>query len=303
MFVSYASSDRPRAVKLVDALEAAGVGAWLDVGGITGGHSFGPEIVAGIRASSALLLLCSAASLTSRNVRQEIQLAWRFGRPILPLRLEPVEFPDSLAYWLEGAQWIDVLDRPPARWLRHVLRALKRFGTAPAELATGPDRPSSPPAVTLPVPPTPLLGRERELADLRRRLDDAGRPLTLTGPGGTGKTRLALEAAHDVAGDFPQGAVFVDLAPVTDSAIVGTTIAEALGLRQDEAVAEAIALAVELATAGNLQPSRSITPLDPALVESQVPLYSGRWNGGTIWFGGGQTVCPPPNRAPGIDVF
>src|SRR5687768_15314761 len=93
VFVSYASVDRSRALRVVRALERAGVRAWIDVAGIPGGHSYGPQIVDGIRSSAALLLLCSAASLASRNVRQELQLAWRFGRPILPLRLEPVAFP------------------------------------------------------------------------------------------------------------------------------------------------------------------------------------------------------------------
>ncbi|MDQ3692784.1 MAG: tetratricopeptide repeat protein [Chloroflexota bacterium] len=233
VFVSYASRDRPRALRLVRALKAASVDSWIDVIGITGGHGYGPEIVAGIRGCSALLLLCSAASLTSRNVRQEIQLAWRFGRPILPLRLEPVEFPDTLAYWLEGAQWIDVLDRPPTRWLRQVLRALSRFGAEPrGPGAPGPEQSAQAPAATLPVPPTAILGRTRELADLRRRLEDGARLLTLTGPGGTGKTRLALEAAHGIASEFAHGAVFVDLAPVADPGMVLPAIAQALGLRE-----------------------------------------------------------------------
>ena len=86
---------------------------------------------------------------------------------------------------------------------------------------------------TLPAPPTPLVGRERELEEVGKFL---GRPetrlLTLTGTGGVGKTRLAIEAVREAAGLFPDGAVFVALAPLRDSDLVFPTVAQALGLRE-----------------------------------------------------------------------
>ena len=87
-------------------------------------------------------------------------------------------------------------------------------------------------SISLPVPPTRLVGRQRELADLRRLLiDDAARLVTLTGPGGVGKTRLAVELASELSAHFPGGVAFVSLAPVHDAALVLPTIAEALGMR------------------------------------------------------------------------
>ena len=88
------------------------------------------------------------------------------------------------------------------------------------------------PAGIHPVPLTPMLGREHEEAaviQLLRR--ERVRLVTLTGPGGVGKTRLALQVVATIAPDMPDGVVFVDLAPLRDPALVPATIAAALGMR------------------------------------------------------------------------
>ncbi|HET9287366.1 MAG TPA: adenylate/guanylate cyclase domain-containing protein [Gaiella sp.] len=85
----------------------------------------------------------------------------------------------------------------------------------------------------LPVPATPFLGRETELRTVVERLTHPDtRLLTLTGPGGTGKTRLALQAAADAADHYPDGITWVSLAPLRDVALVVPAIAEALGIRE-----------------------------------------------------------------------
>src|SRR5437867_11954213 len=86
---------------------------------------------------------------------------------------------------------------------------------------------------TLPAQPTPLVGRRGELDVVGGWLRQPGvRLLTLTGPPGIGKTRLAVEAAGELLAAFPDGAVFVDLAPITDPRMVTPTIARTLGLRE-----------------------------------------------------------------------
>jgi predicted ATPase/class 3 adenylate cyclase len=85
----------------------------------------------------------------------------------------------------------------------------------------------------LPMQPTPLIGREQELAEVSKMLlADEVRLLTLTGPGGTGKTRLALQLASDLLDSYPDGAWFVQLAALTDAALVATTTAQTLAVRE-----------------------------------------------------------------------
>ena len=84
--------------------------------------------------------------------------------------------------------------------------------------------------ISLPRPLTSFIGRERELAQAKRLL--AGSYLvTLTGPGGSGKTRLCIAVATAVAGDYPDGVYFVPLAPVRDPGLLPSTIAQNIGLQ------------------------------------------------------------------------
>src|SRR5918999_2099459 len=167
----------------------------------------------------------------------------------------------------------------------------------------------------LPMQPTPLVGREREVEDVRGRLlAPEVRLLTLTGPGGTGKTRLALQAAADLLDEFEDGVFFVALATLTDPTLVASTVAQVLGVRESgdqpliegvkdylkdkllllvldnfEQVLEAAPLAGELLSAPRLK----------VLATSRIPLAV---------YGEHEYAVPPlavpdPKRLPGLEAL
>jgi len=84
--------------------------------------------------------------------------------------------------------------------------------------------------ISLPKPLTSFIGRERELAQAKRLLRDSYL-VTLIGPGGSGKTRLSIAVAAEVADEYPDGVYFVPLAPVRDPGLVPSTIAQSIGLQ------------------------------------------------------------------------
>ena len=118
----------------------------------------------------------------------------------------------------------------------HVSSLLRKLGVndrraLAAAAATLRPAESAPPAVALPLPSplTSFVGRAAERAELAAALA-AHRLVTAVGPGGVGKTRLALSVVTEVAGRYADGAWYVDLVPVTDPAMAGPAIAAALGL-------------------------------------------------------------------------
>jgi predicted ATPase/class 3 adenylate cyclase len=120
----------------------------------------------------------------------------------------------------------------------------------------------------LPLQPTPLVGREREVAEVcERLLRPEVRLLTLTGPGGTGKTRVGLQAAADLLEEFEDGVFFVTLVTLTDPTLVAPTLTQALGVAEswekqpEEALREFLRDRELLLLMDNLEQVIEATPL------------------------------------------
>jgi len=123
-------------------------------------------------------------------------------------------------------------------------------------------------ASNLPVPTTPFLGREAELERLSATLQDpAVRVLTVLGPGGIGKTRLALQAAAESSDAFLDGLWWVALAPMSDVSQAPAALAQTLGVREEAGVD------VEQALAARLEGRRTLVLLDNA--EHLLPALAG----------------------------
>ena len=133
----------------------------------------------------------------------------------------------------------------------HVSSLLRKLGVrdrrALADLATelAREEQASQALARLPAPLNPFIGRARELAELRDAVG-AHREVTAVGPGGVGKTRLALAVAADLADGFADGVWFVDLVPVTDPAMTGSAVAAALGVgeQQDRSIDDSVLAAL-----------------------------------------------------------
>jgi len=117
----------------------------------------------------------------------------------------------------------------------------------------------------LPQPASSLVGREREVAEVVERVH-TNRLVTLTGPGGTGKTRLAIEAASELVGEFKAGVFWVGLAPLRDPGLVLQMVAQTLGANED--LADHIGEREVLLLLDNLEQVIDVAPELAALVEA-----------------------------------
>src|SRR5439155_7069611 len=120
-------------------------------------------------------------------------------------------------------------------WLPQLTQAIARLPDVLSTTAASSDERMPAPAavarVNLPAPTTPLIGREAEVRDVAGLLR-ALRLVTLTGPGGSGKTRLAIAVAEELGATTGQGVEFVSLAPIVDAQLVPSSIAQALGVHE-----------------------------------------------------------------------
>ena len=240
VFISYSTDDTAAAEQIRDGLESgdgnvAGIGCWMAPRDIAPGLEYGSQIVTAIEECSVLVLLLSESSNRSRFVLNEVERAVSKDKIVIPVRIHNVTPSRSLEFFISNAQWIDAWQGPLDTQLAPLATAI-RNRLAPADAQDSDDpTPASTASPTrrvlsnLPAQLTRFIGRERAIAEVKGLLEST-RLLTLTGSGGTGKTRLALEVAAAVVPRFADGVWLVELAALSDGAMVATTIATVFGL-------------------------------------------------------------------------
>jgi len=133
VFVSYARTDRERVMELVERMRSAGIGVWIDEGGIHGASLWGQEIVDAIDASKVMILMISDSSITSDNVVKELSIASEDKKPILPVYLHRSEIPKSMRYQLAGIQHIEFFEGQEDEAFQSMLVSLSRLGVSAGE--------------------------------------------------------------------------------------------------------------------------------------------------------------------------
>jgi predicted ATPase/DNA-binding SARP family transcriptional activator len=161
---------------------------------------------------------------------------------------------------------VEELGLEPGPGLRELEQAILRQDEALAR------RPL--PESNVPVPVSSLVGRRRELEEVTAALHGDTRVLTLTGPGGSGKTRLAIEAANILAGELPDGAFFVALDAIRDEALLLPAIGQAVAVRESgekplhESLAERLAGRSTLLLLDNFEQLADAAPMLSELLEA-----------------------------------
>lgn len=140
VFISHSSKDRAVGDAACAALERAGYTCWIAPRDIMPGDDYGEAIVDGIRASRIFLLIVSAQSIASPQVRRETERAGNAGIPIIPFRIEDVLPSKSLEFFISSAHWLDAITRPMEPHYDYLVKVVGRL-RAEAEGATVPPMP------------------------------------------------------------------------------------------------------------------------------------------------------------------
>ena len=259
IFISYTANDLTTAERVCTLLEAEGIECWIAPRNVPAGAIYAEEIINAIENTDALVLICSRYTSDSVHVRSEVEHAFSHKKIIFPVRMEDVDLGKALEYFLGSSHWLVAWDTPLGESIKRLAESMRTVlaggrvthepnAVSPADESIGAEQAGDGSETgkrmvglsaesrgkhpnNLPAQTTRLIGREKELQEVVQLLmrDDA-RLLTLTGPGGTGKTRLSLEVAAELLERFRSGVYFVRLAPISDIELVVPTIAQTLGI-------------------------------------------------------------------------
>jgi hypothetical protein len=207
-FISHASADQRVALELVNHLEQKGLRCWIAPRDIRASHTYGLEISRGIDQARCLVLLVSEPANHSAAVRNEVELAFRRGKPIFPIRIEDVPPGPELEFFISSLQWIDVWKGRLTDYIEYIADAIQH-----GEIPQKPPKISSRqrfrrllPAIIILVATTLGIGLYHQLGALHEDID------IVTKKGGEGS--VGLTARELTSEDFKPGLfLFSTLSP------------------------------------------------------------------------------------------
>jgi predicted ATPase len=228
IFLSYNREDQARAKLFAEAFEAQGFKVWWDVG-LRTGEAYDEVTETALRTAKAVVVLWSKKSVQSRWVRAEATLADR-NKTLAPCMIEPCERPImfELTQTAELSHWRGAND--DASWLAFLADVRVKLGEGPGSAeAPRANAPRPAPRSNLAAGRAELFGRATDIDALCSAIT-THRLVTLAGPGGVGKSRLAHVVALARQKDFPDGVWWVELAPVSDGGLIDDAIARTMGI-------------------------------------------------------------------------
>jgi hypothetical protein len=144
VFISHSSANKKAADAICHALEGNGVKCWIAPRDVTPGLEYAEEIMNGIENCKILLLVFSKEANASAPVAKEVENAFRYGKTVIPFRIEDVAMRKSLEYYLSNLHWLDAF--PDDKEFDYLVKAVKNaLGIAPPPSALEP----KPPAVSV----------------------------------------------------------------------------------------------------------------------------------------------------------
>jgi hypothetical protein len=172
VFVSYSVPDRDCAFELVSRLEAAGVSVWIAPRDISPAADWAEEIIEAISGARLMVLVFSAHSNASPQVRREVERAVHKELPVLPFRIENIAPSKSLEYFLSSQHWLDAFPPPFEPHYDKVVRHVSGLlgVAAPGAGAAAAEPAPAPLAAAGPAAAAPVVFRPEQLASLERQL-------------------------------------------------------------------------------------------------------------------------------------
>jgi predicted ATPase len=227
VYICHASADARTAEQICARLESDGVPCWIAPRDPTAGIPYAQQLVGAIESARILLLVLSAHANESRAVLSEVELASNRGKIVLPVRIDDVAPSPGLEFYIRAIHWFDATRPAELAWAE-LVREVRELvgGGVEAEPAVQAPRMAQ---HNLPLALTSFVGRDAEVAQIEKLLQSS-RLLTLSGPGGIGKTSLAVAVVRRNLDAYRDGAWFVDLAQVHDATSFLQAFAATFGL-------------------------------------------------------------------------